>query len=113
MSLNDYRDICHDLAKQKGWHDEERTFGDYIALMHSELSEALEAYRDGMLYNVVEFTIKHDEHAKPEGIPIELVDVLIRIFDFAGMYGIDLESAFHQKNGYNMTRPHRHGGKAL
>ena len=97
----------HNLAVDKGWYDQRRSFPELIALMHSELSEALEAYRNG-----------HDpgevwrEGDKLEGVPIELADACIRIFDACAAMGIDLESAIEAKHAYNETRPYRHGGKA-
>jgi NTP pyrophosphatase (non-canonical NTP hydrolase) len=48
---------------------------------------------------------------KPEGVAAEFADVLIRIGDFCGGFGIDLERAVREKLAYNRTRPHRHGGK--
>jgi NTP pyrophosphatase (non-canonical NTP hydrolase) len=50
---------------------------------------------------------------KPEGVPSELADVVIRALDFAETWGIDLESIIAEKVEYNATRGHRHGGKAL
>lgn len=50
---------------------------------------------------------------KPEGVPSELADVVIRIADMCGLYGIDLEAAIIEKMAYNKSRPYRHGGKAL
>lgn len=112
ISLNDLRDDIHETAIEKGWHDTskfpERSFGDYIALIHSELSEALEAYRDGMTYNQI--LLKNE---KPEGIPIELADVIIRILDFCGRYSIDIEEAILVKLVYNLSRAPRHGGKTI
>src|SRR5574342_35729 len=92
-------------ARQKGW-DEKKPFSDDIALMHTELSEAFEEYRNG--YGITEIRI---EKGKPEGIPIELADVVIRILHFSDKYGIDLNSAIDQKMEYNQTRPYKHGGK--
>ena len=110
MSLNNLRDESHKIAREKGWWEEERTFGDLIALCHSELSEALEEYRRGQgpteIYTIMPST-------KPEGIPIELADVLIRVFDMAGFYGIDLDESVRLKTEYNKGRPQKHGGKVM
>lgn len=51
--------------------------------------------------------------AKPEGIPIEFADTIIRVLDICGFYGIDIEEALRVKAQYNATRPYRHGGKKL
>ena len=48
---------------------------------------------------------------KPEGFPIELADILIRVFDLAEAWDIDLEAALQEKMAYNETRAYRHGGK--
>lgn len=118
MNLNEMRDKAHQTSKNKGWHDPEvdASFGDRIALMHSELSEALEEYRNGhgpneTYYNKSVMSLRYQQ--KPEGIPIELADVIIRIGDFCGKYEIDIEEAVKLKMDYNDTRPHRHGGKKL
>lgn len=46
---------------------------------------------------------------KPEGVPSELADIVIRVFDLAGALGIDLADAIKEKAAFNATRPHKHG----
>ncbi len=103
---------AHQNAIEHGWWEEERTFGEQIALMHSELSEALEEYRNGQQPDEI-YTSEEKTGFKPEGIPAELADVVIRIFDTCGKYGIDLENAIIAKMKYNKTRPYKHGGKRI
>lgn len=97
-----------ETARSHGWLDEPRSFGDQIALMHSELSEALEDYRAGRRIDEVWL-----DGEKPCGIPIELADCVIRIAQFCGSNGINLQAAVRQKMAYNETRTYRHGGKKI
>lgn len=94
------------INREHGWYDD-RSFGDEIALIHSELSEALEAYRRN------EPATWYRDDGKPEGVASELADVLIRLVDTAKRRGVDLYTAVEQKVAYNATRPYRHGGKLL
>lgn len=95
----------HGVAKEKGWWDKERNDGEAIALMHSELSEALEALRHGN---------PADSHL-PEfsGLEVELADVIIRIMDYGQGRGLRIGEAVEAKMAYNTQRPKKHGGKAF
>ena len=121
MGINDLATAVHQNAKDHGWYENPRSFPEVIALMHSELSEALEEHRDGkpMVYcdhlhheNCTCDCESCDERRKPEGIAIELADCIIRILDTCAYMGIDIEAAIMLKHEYNKTRPYRHGGKA-
>ena len=96
QTITELIDICHKIAKEHGWWSEPREDGTCVALMHSELSEALEALRN---------------NDSKEHVSEELADCLIRIFDFCGQKEIDLETALHKKIAFNRTRPYRHGKK--
>jgi NTP pyrophosphatase (non-canonical NTP hydrolase) len=95
MTLTQLVTECHHIAIEKGWWDSERNDGELIALMHSELSEALEALRKGDKPNLAE----------------ELADACIRIFDYCGARSINLERALLDKMEINRHRPYRHGKK--
>jgi NTP pyrophosphatase (non-canonical NTP hydrolase) len=110
----DINQLCLDswfYQQDKGF--DTRTVGEDIALMHSELSEALEEHRNGHDNNETYFVTDKFGIAKPEGIPTELADVVIRIAAFCGQYGIDLAYAIDTKIKYNVTRPYKHGGKFI
>jgi NTP pyrophosphatase (non-canonical NTP hydrolase) len=106
MNLNEWAKKIHKNAVDHGWWDEDRSFGETVALCHSELSEALEAYRDGE-------PLEYQKGAKPEGIAVEMIDCMIRILDWCGHEDVDVEGILERKHEYNKTRPLRHGGKRL
>lgn len=111
MDLLSLAHECWQTSEDHGWHDKERTVGDVCALIHSEVSEALEHYRDGR--PLTEIFYSEEKPDKPDGFPIELADVIIRTLDAAEVYNVDIVHALELKLEFNKTRPFRHGGKVL
>ena len=105
--INDLVKRAHDNSVKHGFWEKDRNFGEVIALMHSELSEAFEEYRKGKGIN----ESYYEDGKKLCGIPSELADVIITIFDFCGGNDIDLEKIIIEKMEYNESRPYKHGGK--
>lgn len=105
--VNIMRNTVHNNAKEHGWHDTPREFGTLCMLMVSEISEAFEEHREHRRPNEV-----YEKNGKPEGIPIELADCIIRILDYCGAENIDIGEALEVKHKYNITRSYRHGNKA-
>lgn len=111
-----------------------------LALLTTEVAEAIEEVRNGHRANhtysaegytygpaasgdycwweydegtLSEDRVRPTDPIKPEGVPSELADVVIRAFDFAYEFGIPLEEIIRLKAEYNKTRGRRHGGKTL
>lgn len=102
------KELCHVAylnSKLHGfWEDLPRNKGEMIALMHSELSEMLEATRDAeerMSKKIPDFTAEEEEAA----------DVLIRLGDYCGGHNLRLQEATIAKHAYNKGRPPKHGRK--
>ena len=97
--------VCHALSKHSGWWqnpdgspvdpNDPQGFGTKIALIHSEISEAMEGGRKNLMDS-------HLPSRKAE--EVELADALIRIFDLAGARGLDLAGAMVEKLAYNQQR---------
>lgn len=113
---------AHENAVKHGFWEPPLSFGTAIALIHSELSEALEEERNGnpfictpqdetecLMYGK-ESLCKYRSR-KPEGVAVELADAVIRIADLCGHLEIDLEEVIEIKMAYNEGRPYKHGKK--
>ena len=110
MTLNELGKEINEWAIDQGFYDREFNFGEMLMLICSEASEALEAYRDGLgLHNIVYSGI----YNKPEGVPTELADIIIRTLDLMSHLGIDIDAVVREKIDYNNTRPLMNGGKLI
>lgn len=93
--LNDYVNICHKAARDAGWHDTPREDGTFFMLMVSEIAEAMEGDRKDLMDD----KLPHRKMAE-----VELADAFIRICDYCGLKGYDLEGAVAEKMAYNAHR---------
>ena len=118
MRIREAQTIIHEIAKEKGWYDDgERNFGEQIALIHSELSEALEHKRRGEDDHLCDkcdgagcIKCNHSGMALTGSrISEELADVVIRVLDLAEALGYDMQDAITRKCLYNRTRAYKHG----
>lgn len=124
--LNQFSKEIFEGNKSRGFHDKPQETGTYLMLMVSELGEALEADRKGKQANVKGFNgdLKnwtegesgYDQRWKlafesdiKDSHEDEIADTLIRILDYCGLKGIDIELHVREKLKYNAMRPNKHG----
>lgn len=94
-SLTSIQDKCFGQAKTMGWHSKPREIGTRLALIHSEISEALEGARKGL----------QDDHLPTRSmLEVELADAVIRILDLGGAENLDIAGAIAEKLYYNGHR---------
>lgn len=110
MNLNELAKTVH-AANIKWWQDLQtgqpikRNKGELLALIHSEISEALEGERK----NLMDDKLPHRRMAE-----VELADALIRILDYAAGFGYDLQGAFDEKMAFNAQRKdHKHEARRI
>jgi len=104
--VNAFRAISQEvntIAIEKGWWRSDRSDGELIALMHSELSEALEGLRHG--------NPASDHIPEYTAVEEELADVIIRIMDYAIARNYRVAEALIAKVAFNRGREFMHGGK--
>lgn len=124
MSLNELANQINRIARDHGFWEADRNFGEMIALAHSELSEALEEHRDGRPAEYWpqvswggEIVADHERARvlapgvtlKPEGVAVELADCIIRCLDTMHSLGVDIDAVVARKMAYNASRPYKHG----
>ena len=130
--LNELSKQIHKNAKSKGFFDSERNLGEMLCLIHSEVSEALEAVREnkyysnavseqqwfikgmadknyGHTFNDDSFFKEQFENRVKNTFEDELADVVIRVLDLCAHMDIDIESHIKAKMRYNAMRPRMHG----
>lgn len=106
LTISKLTTFCHTASVNAGWYNNLITGKPLTAtvelrstklmLIVSEVSEAFEGMRKNL-------NDDHLPHRKME--EVELADALIRIFDYAGFMGYDLEGAVIEKLAYNLRRP--------
>ncbi len=129
--INKLSEEIYANAKSKGFYDdgEAQNIGERLALIHSEVSEALEADRKNKYaietYNInnnihldviesmsdIQYFKQEFEAAYKDTFEDELADIMIRVMDMAAFKGIDLEKHIAFKMKYNSFREHKHGKK--
>lgn len=122
--INELTQDVYENAKSKGWYDNgaANNIGERIALIHSELSEALEADRKNRYADLPKFEdlliTEGEQHfdfvfknSIKDTFEDEIADTVIRCFDMAAHLGFDLEKHIELKMRYNTLRPQMHGGK--
>ncbi|MCB9720752.1 MAG: nucleotide pyrophosphohydrolase [Candidatus Omnitrophica bacterium] len=86
-------EICHGIAREKGFWDQDRNIGEALMLVVTEIGEAMEGYRKE----------DHDNFRE------EIADTFIRLFDLCGGLKIDIEAEIAKKSIKNLSRPYKHG----
>ena len=104
LIVADLQSWCKELARnadEKGW---DSSLPYVIGHIHSEAAEVFKEHLRGMKSDYM-----YTENGKPEGIPVEMADILLVVLTWFGRNGLDPEKFMLAKHEYNKTRPYRHG----
>lgn len=134
MNINQLAKEVHENAVKHGFWEKPPSLPEALCLIHSELSEALGEFRKGkpLVYGTCAFAAeecqysgvcdrvghpegdgKMDGPCKPEGVAVELADVLLRTLDLMAALGVDVDAVVMAKHRYNLGREYMHGGKKI
>lgn len=108
QTLGTMQNEVAEYVKEKKWDQDDRRPLEMLMLIVTELAEIAEEHRKGSNPKEIWY-----DGSKPEGVPIEYADVLIRLLDDIERLGIDIQYAYNIKMNYNRTREERHGGKVI
>lgn len=99
-TITEWQRRVYATAASKGWHREPLDIWTALGNIHAEVSEAWEearkpGYAPKLIYLV---------EGKPEGLAIELADIVMRVMNATEALGIDLQRAMEIKDAYNATQ---------
>lgn len=130
VGLNDLAKAIHANNVEKGFYEKEKNIGEMLCLIHSEVSEALEADRKGRYCDIHPIMLGgiananygytfHDDKVAKEHYELyikgtfeeEMADIFIRVLDMCAYKGIDIVAHVSAKIRYNKSREKYHGKK--
>lgn len=120
ININTLATEIHARNKAKGFYEEPKNIGEMLCLIHSEVSEALEADRHNVRCDNADI---QEAMAEPDDerfkniynklakgtFEEEMADIIIRVMDLSAFRGIDLSTHIKAKMRYNELRPYKHG----
>lgn len=134
MNINELAREVHENAVALGDWRTPPSMPEALCLIHAELSQALQEYQEGnpLVYGTCALAAEDckfsgvcdkvgrpgesegiDGPCKPEGIAVELADVILRTLDLMAALGVDVDAVVMAKHKYNLGREYKHGGKLL